>query len=378
MSLEVNKENDLLVMKLLHYFIVEENYSPIIIKGIKNEIWLENMDAEYKVARIVLGHIHNKEQYDFDKYRTSKLIKQIKSKTFNFRIKVLSLYMDVEQRVELLNEKNHFPLKVESENSIKKNDEIIRVYPNVKDKLLFNEKGAHLFKKINEDIAKKNEEQNKKINKTFKNNQPIVTNAIIGINILLFMAMYLLGEGSTHIPTLVNFGGLIKDGNIFRLITSGFLHIGLLHLFFNCYALKIIGPQVESVYGHGKFAVIYLISIIIGNLFSLVFVPANIVSAGASGAIFGLLGSLLYFGYHHRTYLSSSVASRVFPVILINLLFGMAMPSINNFAHIGGLIGGILASISVGVIYKTSKFEKINGAIATAILIIMLYIIGFN
>ena len=84
-------DRDLLSMKLLHYFITKKNYTPIIVQGVENEIWLENLDDEYKVVRIVNNYIHNDEQLDFDAYKTKRMIKQIKRKTFSFKVKVLSI-----------------------------------------------------------------------------------------------------------------------------------------------------------------------------------------------------------------------------------------------------------------------------------------------
>ena len=89
-----NDKKDLVAMKLLHYFITEKNYSPVIVHGIQNEIWLENMDNNYKIVRIVMNYIHNKEQLDFDDFKVSRLTKQIKFKTFTFSMKVMSIYLD--------------------------------------------------------------------------------------------------------------------------------------------------------------------------------------------------------------------------------------------------------------------------------------------
>ena len=90
---------------------------------------------------------------------------------------------------------------------------------------------------------------------------------------------------------------------------------------------------------------------------------SNGYSIGASGAIFGLMGALLYFGYHYRVYLDSVVKSQIIPLIVLNLLIGFTSTGIDNWAHIGGLVGGILATMAVGVKYKSTKFEMINGAI---------------
>ena len=96
---------------------------------------------------------------------------------------------------------------------------------------------------------------------------------------------------------------------------------------------------------------------------SLVFSDA--VSVGASGAIFGLFGSLLYFGYYYRVYLGNVLRTQLIPVIMINLLFGLVTPGIDNAAHIGGLIGGIFISMGIGVKFKSTKSDMINGMIVT-------------
>jgi rhomboid protease GluP len=100
-------------------------------------------------------------------------------------------------------------------------------------------------------------------------------------------------------------------------------------------------------------------------------------SVGASGAIFGLLGSLVYFGYHYRIYLGTVIKSQIMPLIIINLLIGFLIPQINNAAHIGGLIGGTLMSVALGVKYKTKKEDKINGYIMSLIFTIFLIYLNF-
>ena len=87
-------KKNLLVMKLLHYFITEKNYNPVIVHGIDNEIWLENMDSEFRIVRIVMGYIHNKEQYDYDVLKTKHIAKQLKRKLLDFSMNVLSIYLD--------------------------------------------------------------------------------------------------------------------------------------------------------------------------------------------------------------------------------------------------------------------------------------------
>ena len=375
------KDKDILVMKLLHYFITEEGYNPIILRGIENEIWLENMDGPYKIIRINTGYIHNKEQFDFDIFKTKKIMNKIKLKTFSFDMNVLSLFLDLGEYVSLNSLKNIYNLKVNNEDDLFSSDKIKKYFPEIENKLKFNENGIELFTKITNDINKKNMNEAKQTEEIFKEKTPYVTYSIICLNILLFLLMYIFGNGSEDALTLLLFGGLNKDlvanGEIYRIITSAFLHNGIVHLTFNMYALYIIGKDVESFFGHVKYSIIYLLSIILGSLLSLVFSNGFIVSVGASGAIFGLMGALLFFGYNYRVTLNNSITRQIIPIILLNLFIGTMIPSIDNFAHLGGLIGGYLAAMMVGIKYKTTKSEKINSTIVIILLILFLIYMAF-
>ena len=97
----LKEKKDLQVMKFIHYFITEKNYNPVVVHGVQNEIWLENMDSEYKIVRIVMNYIHNEEQLDFDNYKVSKMLKQIKLKTFSFSMKAISFYIDINEDIKL-------------------------------------------------------------------------------------------------------------------------------------------------------------------------------------------------------------------------------------------------------------------------------------
>ncbi len=375
------KDKDVLVMKLLHYFITEKGYNPIILRGIDNEIWLENMDAPYRIVRINTGYIHNKAQYDFDMFKTKRIMSRIKLKTFSFSLNTLSLFLDLGESVELTSNNAIDCVKVTSEKDIKSSKEIVDAYPDIKDKLEFNEKGIALFVKMTSDINKKNMESAKEAEEVFKEKTPIITYGLLIVNTIIFILMYIFGNGSNDIGTLIKFGALAKDlvlnGQYFRLFTSAFLHIGIMHLVCNMYALYILGKDIESYYGKVKYAFIYLTSALIGSLLSMVFMSEYSVSAGASGAIFGLMGSLLYFGYNYRATLNNSITKQILPVIILNLFIGFTSTGINNYAHIGGLIGGYISSIVVGVKYKTSNSEQRNGSIALFLLILFLIYMSF-
>ena len=164
-----------------------------------------------------------------------------------------------------------------------------------------------------------------------------------------------------------NYYANVQKGEVYRLITCMFLHGNSIHLFFNMYALYIIGPEIERYYGSFKFLVIYLLGGVIGSLFSAVLITSP--SIGASGAIFGLFGALLYFGFNYRATLDGYLKSQIIPLILINLLVGLIVPGIDVYAHIGGLIGGLIVSLMFGIKGFNKKNHTMHGLIMTIILV---------
>ncbi len=368
------KSDDLLVMNLINYFITEENYKPMIIHGINDEIWLENLDNNYKIVRIVSHHIHNKEQLDFDKFKLSKIVKQVKRKTLSFKVKVLSIYTDIEDEKIL----NNDDVLITKEKDIN-NPKLVSAFPDIVEKTNRKEDGLEYFIKVTDNINKKNEKRNKIAEKIFSYKQPIVTYIIIAICIILFILMELSG-GSTNSQVLLKYGAnldvLVKNGEYYRLFTCIFLHIGIMHLLCNLYSLYVIGREVENLFGKVKYIIIFILSGIFGSIMSLAFTH-NTISAGASGAIFGLLGALLYFGMHYRTYLGEAIKRSIIPIIVINLIIGFFAEGIDLAAHIGGLVGGVLVAMMVGVPDKSKTKDIINGTILTIIYLIFISYLAF-
>ena len=372
-------EKDVIVMKLLHYFITEKNYNPIILQGAENEIWLENMDSEYKIVRIVSNHIHNNEQFEFDLFKAKHVVKKIKRKTLSLNMNVLSIFTDVRDEVNLDSVKNFDCVYVNDEADIDKYSFIKETFPDMSKKLRFSEEGVALFVKITSDINKKNKKDQTEAEDIFKMKKPIVTNIIIGLNILIYVLMTLSNSYVSILDKFALYGPLvIKNHQYYRLITSAFFHVNAFHLIFNCYALYIIGNQMESFLGKTKYLLVFFFSAITASLLSIV-LNVNGVSIGVSGAIFGLLGSMIYFGYHYRVFLGTVIKNQIIPLILINLAIGFIFSSrINNFAHIGGLIGGILGTMALGVKYKSTTSEKINGCVMSAIFVVFLLVLAFK
>lgn len=167
---------------------------------------------------------------------------------------------------------------------------------------------------------------------------------IMAINVLVWLAMLPFG-GSTDPLVLVRFGAkinvLIVRGQIWRLVTPIFLHIGLVHLAFNTYALYIFGPQLERFFGTARFLCIYMLSGIYGVLFSFAFSPHA--AAGASGAIFGLIGTQAVFFHRYRNAFGARGRRQFYNLLVVigyNLVYTFTASNIDVWGHLGGLVAG--------------------------------------
>ncbi|MCI9084285.1 MAG: rhomboid family intramembrane serine protease [Bacilli bacterium] len=369
-----SEPNDELVMKLLRYFISEKNYSPIVIRGIQGEIWLENLNEDYKIIRIVSNYIHNNEQFEFDLFKTKKLMKMIKKKTLSLKMNALSIFVNLNENIDLEKYDDNTKIAIAGISEVEdlgKYNFIIDTFPDITKQMSFKESGMELFLKLTGDITKKNEGESKMNEDVFSMKKPVITYALIIINVIIYFLSNMFG----FVDDFAVNRYYIMNGEYYRLITGMFLHANLFHLIFNCYALYIIGMQLESFLGKWRYIIVYLLSGLAGSALS-IFMSTGF-SVGASGAIFGLLGSLLYFGYHYRVYLETVVKSQIIPLIVLNLIIGL-MPGIDNWAHIGGLIGGVFATMFVGIKYKSTKFEMINGGVLYLIFIGFLLFMTFS
>ncbi|MEM7028125.1 MAG: rhomboid family intramembrane serine protease [Chloroflexota bacterium] len=176
--------------------------------------------------------------------------------------------------------------------------------------------------------------------------RPYLTFALLGAIGLAFLGLEIAG-GSTNSRVLVTYGAIfgpaILDGETWRLFTHMFLHIGTTHLFFNAIAMVMFGFEMERIYGSLRYGVIYFLSGLFGGIASFGFRGAEVLSAGASGAIFGIIGMNLAFFLYYRQRLGEFGRQRVqstLTLIGINLFIGFVIISVDNLAHIGGLLAG--------------------------------------
>ena len=386
MSTVVMNKKDEVIMKLVHYFVTEENYNPIVVNGVKDEIWLENQDGPYRIVRINSNNIFNKEQLNYDYFKIESIVKQIKNKNYSINVNTLNILLDVNEDLELEPTKHIQPVALSDDSLNITNKGILEAFPNINEKLLKDTSGIDLIINVTKDINEKTEKENKVYERTFKPKKIIFTYILIMACVLMF-GICCIFDGIDALRSITNytalkmganFAPLIRQGEVWRVITYMFLHASLLHLIVNMYSLYALGASVENFLGRWKFIVVYFVSGICGGLLSAA-TGSNTISVGASGAIFGLAGALLYFGYHYRTYLGEAIKKQIIPIILINLLIGYLIAGIDNFGHIGGLIGGILCTMALGIDGKSKTFEKINGMICLlAFMGILIYVIMFK
>jgi rhomboid protease GluP len=187
---------------------------------------------------------------------------------------------------------------------------------------------------------------------------PTVTYALLGITIFIFL-LQLLTESllGTDYPAMLGMkvNSLVIQGQFWRLITPVFLHGSILHIGFNMYALWIIGVRLERAYGHGRYAILYFLSAYTGNVLSFLFQPSP--SLGASTAIFGLLAAEGVLLYQNRKMIldARSMLQNIITIGIINLIIGMT-GGIDNWGHMGGLLGGLAFGWFAGPLLATVPY----------------------
>lgn len=196
--------------------------------------------------------------------------------------------------------------------------------------------------------------------------KPVVTYTLLGISIFV----YLLQLGSELIFDIdlpaaygIKYNPLIEAGQFWRLLTPMFLHGSIIHLSFNMYALHILGRRIERFFGHYRFLALYTISGFAGNILSMLL--SESASLGSSTAIFGILGAEGVFVYQHRAILgerAKQALQQILQVAVINLLIGLS-PGIDNWGHVGGLLGGVAFTWLAGPVLQFSglpPFQRIE------------------
>lgn len=190
---------------------------------------------------------------------------------------------------------------------------------------------------------------------------PLVTIGLVAVNVLIFLLMELFGD-TADAGTVLRWGGLypplIADGHQWwRLLTAGFLHFGAEHLVNNMLILYCMGDRLEHAVGHGKMCVIYLLSLLGGSLLSYGMMLAAgdyAISAGASGAVYGIIGGVLWIVIRHQGHYAGISTKRMLFMLLLTVYYGFTSVDIDNWGHIGGLAVGFCAAV---ILYH-GKYQK--------------------
>lgn len=189
--------------------------------------------------------------------------------------------------------------------------------------------------------------------------EAVCTVALIVVNVAVFMIMTMFGDTEDAVFMLQH-GAMyepfvIQQHEYYRIITCLFLHFGIEHLLNNMVMLGALGWNLELEIGKVRFLVIYFVSGIAGNILSLFYDLSTenpAVSAGASGAIFGLMGALLYVVILNRGRLDRLSGRGMLIMVALSLYFGFASSGVDNFAHIGGLVSGFILAV---ILYRKKK-----------------------
>lgn len=183
-------------------------------------------------------------------------------------------------------------------------------------------------------------------------NKPICTIILVAMNVIIFLRLsffgmtedagFLLNHGALYVPYV------LEQGEYYRLITCMFLHFGFDHLMSNMIMLVAIGWSLEHEIGRIKFLVVYIVSGLAGNLASMwwdVHTGSYAVAAGASGAVFGLIGALLCIAINNHGQVGNISGRGLLFMAVLSLYYGITAGGVDNAAHIGGLLTGYLLSI---------------------------------
>ena len=195
----------------------------------------------------------------------------------------------------------------------------------------------------------------------------LVTKILIGINVLVFMLNLAQGSsltqvsGSLFVRGALYVPGGLDQGEWYRLITAAFLHASIIHLGMNMLVLWFIGGPVEQAIGRGRFLAVYIVSGLAGSAGAIIFSP-NVVTVGASGAIFGILGAALVLEAQ-RSYV---LGGQALGLIAVNLVFTFAIPNISIGGHVGGLIGGALSMLALSRLGRTHAIYGRPGLLGIA------------
>lgn len=381
--------------QIAYDLVTKQGYDVLHINDKNQELWLEKYEKNTsKVIRILHQGFDWKNYLKRDIAQVFQQTKAMKQLLLGKTVEIYNIYVssytpiddwEILKKPLQLKEKNTPKMKVYYITESNSDEELLRLGTDIDVSL-----DSHTEEQTEEEqetavnfykhhLLTMLYEKNQKVKDLFSYGKPFLSYILIVINILMFGFLEFNG-GSMNVETLINLGAKynpgIMEGEWWRLISSMFLHIGFLHLAMNMLALYYLGVAVERIYGSGRFLIIYFLAGIAGSLTS--FALSVNVSAGASGAIFGLFGALLFFGLNHKKVFFQTMGRNIITVVAINLVLGFVVPQIDMGAHIGGLIAGFIASAIVHLPKIKKSVIQLSALIIYILLLSGLLVFGMN
>jgi rhomboid protease GluP len=363
-----------LFWKLAQYFIKNESYRVLHINNEQNELWLENSDSKQApTIRLLKCELDWSRWMERDIQLTAMNGENIRKQMYLKNIQILNIYVSpyppVDDYDEYINQVKQFDNTMiksyilsnktfhETITSLADKFENIRKLP------LHNEQDYSVveIQKIKEDCLRISSKRVQDERRLFTYGRPIFTYIFIAIQVMMFILLELNG-GSENSSTLMEFGAkfnpLIITGEWWRFITPVFLHIGFMHLIMNTLGLYYLGTAVEKIYGSLRFFWIYLFAGIIGCIASFTF--SSNLSAGASGAIYGCFGALLYIWLIYPKLFFKTLGRNLITILVLNIVISITIPGIDLAGHLGGLVGGFIAT---GIVHFPKKKKLVTQVI---------------
>lgn len=363
----MKKREEFIFWRLAYFFISDHGYRIIQLFENQKELWLEKLEnKKAPIVRVLLHNIDWSNSMQRDIELTASNGEKIRRQIRRGKLNVVNIYISEFPPVDEYEYRLEKPFLFPEGNKTTVSSYLIAngLYENGFQRLsnrlemeVFipvenepTEQGVESIKKEALEHARTKVSVERAI---FANGKPFFTYIFMIIQTSVFLWMEMHG-GSTNTTTLINYGAkfnpLIFQGEWWRFITPIFIHIGLLHLASNTLSLFFLGVAVEKIYGNVRFPFIYLFAGVTGFIASFIF--SSSISAGASGAIFGCLGALVYFGVIYPTLFFRTIGVNLIVILFINLVFDFSASGIDNAGHLGGIAGGFLAA---GIVHFPKK-----------------------
>ncbi|MCR2820394.1 rhomboid family intramembrane serine protease [Lederbergia panacisoli] len=370
----------------LAYFLMEEcGYRLMNLNDAQSGMWLENRkNKNATIIRMIRADLAWANPVIRDQQNAANQAEELRKHLFYRSLNVLNIYVSPNTPIDedhILREikvgKTNISTVILTSENYKSIGEALNTHIDFMLKEEYEDAEVFIVRQgvLKKAAASDGEEERK----LFEFTKPRLTYFFMIFQVLIFLMMEANG-GTTNSETLIKYGAkfnpLILNGEWWRFFTPIFIHIGILHIAMNTLALYYLGTAVEKMFGHFRFIWIYLFSGFMGTLASFVFSPS--ISAGASGAIFGCFGALLYLGFAYPQLFFRTIGMNVIVVIIINLIFGFTISGIDNAGHIGGLIGGFLATGAVHFPKKRNNMTQAFFLLSAIIIVSGLLYFGFH